>query len=215
MTPGPDDSPDAEPDTTVTSPGREQRGNRRREIIQTAFEVFAERGFRGASVDQVAQRVGLTKAGVLHYFSSKEALLVAVLQERDRESASIGARWDDSADPLHGRLAGLREVVVQNTSQQGLVQAFTVLSAESVTEGHPAQDYFRQRYRYARQRLAEVAKTAVPELSDGDALRAASLVLAVMDGLQLQWLLDPDQVDMAEAFTLFARLFDHLGATDA
>ena len=103
---------------------------------------------------------------------------------------------------------------MQNASQQGLVQAFTVLSAESVTEGHPAQDYFRQRYRYARQRLAEVAKTAVPELSDGDALRAASLVLAVMDGLQLQWLLDPDEVDMTEAFTLFARLFEHLGATD-
>src|SRR5438309_1992265 len=111
MTPGPEDSPDAEPDGTATSPGREPRGNRRREIIQTAFEVFAERGFRGASVD-------------------------------------------------------------------------------------------------------EVAKTAVPELSQAEALRAASLVLAVMDGLQLQWLLDPDEVDMAEAFTLFARLFDHLGAVD-
>ena len=213
MTPGPDDAPDAQPDETLAP--RQPRENRRREIIQTAFEVFSERGFRGASVDQVAQRVGLTKAGVLHYFSSKEALLVAVLQERDRESASIGARWDDSADPLHSRLAGLREVVVQNTSQRGLVQAFTVLSAESVTEGHPAQDYFRQRYEYGRQRLAEVAKTAGPQLSDVDALRAASLVLAMMDGLQLQWLLDPDEVDMAEAFTLFARLFDHLGGTDA
>jgi AcrR family transcriptional regulator len=207
MTRSADDSPDAQP-------ARQQRANRRQEIIQTAFEVFTERGFRGASLEQVAQRVGLTKAGILHYFPSKEALLVAVLQERDRESASTGARWADPTDPLHARLAGLQEIVAQNTTRRGLVQAFTVLSAESVTDNHPAQDYFRQRYEDGRRRLAEVAKTAAPELSDTEALRAASLVLAVMDGLQLQWLLDPDQVDMPEAFSLFGRLFEHLGSTN-
>src|SRR3954454_514213 len=204
MTLDPDDPLDASPPDGAVAQGRPrpgQRPSRRREIVQTAFEVFSERGFRGASLEQVAQRVGLTKAGILHYFPSKEALLVAVLEERDRDSASIGTRQHDPADPLHGRLAGMREIVAANASQRGLVQAFTVLSAESVTDSHPAQDFFRQRYRKGRRKLAEVLTTSGAELSEDDPRLAAALVLAVMDGLQLQWLLDPDEIDMAEAFS--------------
>ena len=212
----PDDVPDVPTQGRPAGTDRDAvRGQRRREIIQAAFEVFAERGFRGASLDQLAQRVGLTKAGLLHYFPSKEHLLVAVLQERDRDSASVGIRNDHDADPLHGRLSGLRAVVEQNASQRGLVQAYTVLSAESVTENHPAQEFFRERYRVARRRLAAVMKASGREVSDQDAERAAALMLAVMDGLQVQWLLDPDEIDMAEAFNLFAGLVEQLGTAEA
>jgi AcrR family transcriptional regulator len=185
------------------------RASRRTEITRAAFELFAERGFRGASLEQVAQRVGLTKAGVLHYFPSKDALLVAVLAERDRDSASAATVPPDAVDALHAKLAALRSVVAQNTLQPGLVQAFTVLSAESVTDDHPAQPWFRQRYRYGRRHLAE-AVTVDTGLSAHDALRAAALLLAVMDGLQLQWLLDPQEVDMVDAFDLVTELFEQL-----
>lgn len=204
MTLGPDQSLPAVP---------RARENRRREIIEAAFELFAERGYRGGSLDQVAQRVGLTKAGLLHYFSSKEALLIAVLAERDRYSASVAVRASEAADPLELRLKALQALVAHNASQRGLIQAFTVLSAESVTEDHPAQEFFRQRYRAGRERLAEVVTTAGRELSEDDARRAAALLLAVMDGLQLQWLLDPEEVDMGDAFNFFAALFVQLGAT--
>ena len=217
MTLGPDDAPDADPpDGAGAEAGRPragQRENRRQEIIQTAFEVFTVRGFRGASLGEVAQQVGLTKAGLLHYFPSKDALLIAVLEERDRVGISIGKRAATAADPVHGRLEGLRAVLAQNASQRGLVQAFTVLSAESVTDGHPAQDYFRARYRDGRRRLAEGITAPGQNLSERDARLAAAVLFAVMDGLQLQWLLDPDEVDMADAFTLFAEAFEQLGFT--
>ena len=67
---------------------------RRAEIVRAALEVIAERGYRGASLAAVAERVGLTQQGLLHYFPTKDALLVAVLEERDQ--------WDADADPAAG-----------------------------------------------------------------------------------------------------------------
>ena len=77
-----------------------------------------------------------------------------------------------------------------------------MLSAESVTEGHPAQDYFRDRYAGLRamvtKALAESCELGETR-SDLNLENTASAIIAVMDGLQVQWLLAPDSVDMAAA----------------
>ena len=79
----------------------------------------------------------------------------------------------------------------------GVVQTYTVLSAESVTEGHPAQQYFRQRFSILRGKLAGVlAEVSGREADDPEVRDDASALIALMDGLQVQWLLDPDDVDM-------------------
>ena len=189
-------------------PGRE-RPNRRDEIVQAAFELFSERGFRGASLGAVAARVGLTNAGLLHYFSSKEELLTVVLAERDRESRRTARRSCPEDTSLHSTLEALRELVAQNSRNAGLVQVFTVLAAESVTEGHPAQGFFRDRYDRVRTGLAAgLAEDPSRPLGSEDARTLATLVIAVMDGLQVQWLLDPDDVDMEAAFQLLERLLE-------
>src|SRR3954452_1131811 len=182
-------------------PGQE-RMNRRAEIVQAAFELFAERGYRGASLADVADRVGLTTAVLLHSFSSKAELLTVVLDERDR----MGAQLVEEAGPLPASLPGqlerLRQLVASNAQQAGLVQTFTVLAAESVTEGHPAQEFFRARYSRMRRLLADnFLRDTERGLQEADAVLAANLVIAVMDGLQVQWLLDPE-VDMEASFAV-------------
>jgi AcrR family transcriptional regulator len=181
---------------------RSVRGEERRaEIVLAALEVIAERGYRGASMGAVAERVGLTQQGLLHYFPTKEALLVAVLRERDR--------WDAVPDsPL--RLDLLGSLVEYNAMRPGIVQTFSALLGESVTEGHPAREFFTERYGRVRGSMAEVLRAEY-----GDRLpsgltpeRAAPLLVAVMDGLQYQWLLDPGAVDMPGAFRDFLALLD-------
>jgi AcrR family transcriptional regulator len=66
---------------------RTRSEERRAEIVRAALEVIAERGYRGASLAAVAERVGLTQQGLLHHFPTKDALLVAVLEERDKWDA--------------------------------------------------------------------------------------------------------------------------------
>jgi AcrR family transcriptional regulator len=179
---------------------RAQPGERRAEILTAARDVFAERGYRGASLAAVAERVGLTQQGVLHYFPSKDALLIEVLRQRDQDKSTV------PHEP-----AGLHDVerlVAFNATQPGIVQSFTVLSAESVTDNHPAKPFFIQRYRDVRARIAQAIREEVgDELPAGlDAEGAASLLIAVMDGLQVQWLLSPDEVDMAPLAGKFVAL---------
>ncbi|KQX16867.1 TetR family transcriptional regulator [Streptomyces sp. Root431] len=181
---------------------RARSEERRAEILRAALEVIAERGYRGATLGSVAERVGLTQQGLLHYFPTKEALLVAVLQERDR--------WDTSGgrDRENWRLDLLESLVEYNAMRPGIVQTFSALLGESVTDEHPAREFFTERYGQVRSSMADVLRLEFGErLPSGlTPERAAPLLTAVLDGLQYQWLLDPSAVDMPDAFRDFLRL---------
>ncbi|WP_282697421.1 TetR/AcrR family transcriptional regulator [Streptomyces sp. CC208A] len=181
---------------------RTRSEERRAEILRAALEVIAERGYRGATLGSVAERVGLTQQGLLHYFPTKEALLVAVLEERDR--------WDTSGgrDREGWRLDLLESLVEYNAMRPGIVQTFSALLGESVTDGHPAREFFTERYAHVRASMADVLRLEFGERLPGGLTpeRAAPLLTAVMDGLQYQWLLDPSAVDMPGAFRDFLRL---------
>lgn len=178
---------------------RARGAERRAEILRAAVEVIAERGYRGASLAAVAERAGLTQQGLMHHFPSKEALLVAVLEARDR--------WD--ALPAEGlRLDLLASLVEYNAMRPGLVQTFSALLGESVTEGHPARAYFAERYGRVRGSMAGLLRAEYGDRLPGGLTpeRAAPLLVAVLDGLQYQWLLDPESVDMPGAFRDFLAL---------
>lgn len=178
------------------------RGTDRREtIVQAAFEVIAERGYRGSSLGAVAERVGLTQQGVTHYFPSKEQLLLAVLERRDQWDLMGFSRSED-ASALGA--AHLQQLVEYNATRPSSVRAYTVLAADSVTEDHPARQFFQERYTRVRAWVADLMERQEGELPAGlTAEQLAPIVIAVLDGLQLQWLLDPDEVDMPESFRDF------------
>jgi AcrR family transcriptional regulator len=177
---------------------------RRAEILRTALDAFAERGFQGSSLRDIADAVGLSPAGILHHFSTKEALLAAVLAEKDAESVA----HFDGAHGL-GVLDALRGVVQANLAQPGLIRLFTTLSAEAINEEHPAHEYFQLRYAGARELIAEGLRQGQ---QDGDVsatidvAMAASLLIGIMDGLQMQWLLN-EGFDMLAAFDAFLETF--------
>lgn len=187
--------------------GRKVRGEQRRErILATAIEVFGAQGFRGGSLREISSRVGISEAGLLHHFGSKERLLAATLAERDRRDHA--RRAAEEAVGV-GLVDGLRHQVRRNAGAPGLVGMHVVVSAEATEAGHPAHAAFRDRYRRQREqdgaRFAELVGSG--ELrGDIDPSRIVQLTSAVMDGLQLQWLLDPDEIDMPELFEHFLSL---------
>ncbi|GIE76656.1 TetR family transcriptional regulator [Actinoplanes philippinensis] len=167
-----------------------------RAILDAARDVFAEHGFRGGVLRDVADRAGVSAANIIHHFGSKERLLVALLEERDLgNSRELRATSD-------GFVAGLRDLVRRNAADRGMVHLFSTLAAEATASGHPAHRFFRERYAAVRRAATEGVETAreqgvLPPGPPAD-LVAADL-LAVMDGLQTQWLLDPG-FDMVAAF---------------
>jgi len=184
------------------------KGRERRDAILTAAnEVFAKRGFRGASLATIAKRVGVSEPGLLHHFASKEELLLELLTLRDQhDDERIVQAFDAHAHVLEVLLALCR----QNAERPGIVRLFTILAAESVDPDHPAHAWFVDRYRDRRAQLAEQLAVEQREgtvATDVDADKAAAQILAMFDGLQIQWLIDPDATDMVALFGDFLSRF--------
>ncbi len=139
----------------------------------------------------------MSEAGLLHHFPSKSALLIAVLERRDEQTQE---QFD--FDPEHGVeiLRSFVKLAEYNASTPGVVELFCTLSAEATSAEHPAHAYFRERYEFTR----SVTLSAFRDLAASGDLRptispeaASRGVIALMDGLQIQWLLDRNSVDMA------------------
>ena len=110
--------------------------------------------------------------------------------------------------PSHAALSALSwrsarhlvETTRVNLQRPGVVQAYTVLSADSVTDGHPAQAFFRERFVGLRQMLIAALRDDAPDdVGDPRLSQAASTIIGAMDGLQVQWLLDPEALNMPQA----------------
>lgn len=179
---------------------RPETERKRTEILRAAIETFGTKGSTNGTLSDIADQVGMTHAGVLHHFGSKNNLLLEVLEFRDRDDvAHLAERHIPGGPALFAHLVATAQ---RNALRPGIVQVFTVLSAESVTEDHPATEYFQERYRNLRveidaafRELCTQEGVTEPKTID----KGAAAILAVMDGLQLQWLLDPSAVDLAGA----------------
>lgn len=172
--------------------------DRRRQILDAATELIKERGFWAVSLHEVAAACGLSVPGLLHHFRTKDVLLLELLEQRDEADLAslkqlLGHSSERAAsstdDPVaHGLTLGLfcEALVARNAGQPELVRLYAVLEAESLNPDHPAHAYFVRRQQMALEGFAALC----PAASDPE--RMARQVLAAMDGLQLQWLRDPN-----------------------
>ena len=182
---------------------------KREEILERALEVIARQGYRGASVKELAEAVGLSQAGLLHYFDSKEELFTEIVRKRDE--VDMGEYGEHALE--HTSAEDLREgyvaLIRHNTEVPGLVQLYSQLAVDAADEQHPAHKFFLERGQNLRSVFS--AALAVRRESGQNAERIAPetlarILVAVSDGLQLQWMLEPE-VDMAG---IVAQLFDAL-----
>ena len=185
----------------------ERTKQRKEKLIREAMRYFGQYGFHGARLADIAKAAGVTEPGLLHHFPSKEHLFMEVLAERDRldREQFTPTLHAGAEDPFNS----LQKLVEHNESVPGLVQLFTVLVAESIDDEHPGHDFFRQRYQDLRDGTVEVLRAAQARGEIRDNLPAedvASLLFAMMDGLQIQWLYEPDKIDMARLFEQFLGL---------
>jgi AcrR family transcriptional regulator len=169
---------------------------RREDILTAAVAVYTEAGYHGSSLREVAKRAGITHAGLLYYFPTKEALLAAVLERRDAEDAE---REQLNAPPGREVLRHWIALAEYNVAHPGIVELYARLAAEAVTPDHPAHDYFVRHYRIARRSAFETFRILAEkgELRPGVDPRTAALTyMSLSDGLQVQWLTKPDEVDL-------------------
>lgn len=193
------------PKTTKKRGEYSKSAARRSQIVDAALEVFGSSGYRAGSLREIADRVGMTEAGILHHFPSKKALLLAVLMHRDDETVKFMRGDTPPGEP--NDLSRIVRLAERNASLPGVTELFAVISAESTSPSHVAHDYFADRYRRLRMGLYDSFSKLKSEglLHEGINIDyAVASTAAIMDGLQIQWLFDRTSVDMA------AILHEHL-----
>ncbi len=183
---------------------------KREEILTTALEVIAREGLRRASIRELADAAGLSQAGLLHYFGTKEELYTAILRKRDEINAAQFAdlyRSRSASDPRDDPdrtdgpavIAAFLDLLRQGALVPGLSLLFTHLSVDAAAPEHPAHEFFLER----REVLSRVFVPAIAAMqAEGrivDTVPAdtlAAILHALADGLQTHWLLNPD-LDLA------------------
>jgi AcrR family transcriptional regulator len=174
--------------------------DRRQRILSVAERLLARNGWRATSLAQIAKEAGVTPAGLLHHFESKEQLLHAVLDARDEDDAR-------HADYESGDL--VTEIIrVPQRFQRApeLVGTFTVLLVENIAPDAPLHDRLHERYRAAIDILTaniESGQRRGKYRSDVDVADKAVEILAFINGMETLWLLDPS-IPLAEVFKGYA-----------
>lgn len=189
------------PPPKASSKGGYSVGRRRREhIITAATKQFGERGFNQTTILGISAAVGISRAGLLHHFPTKEALLAAVLEMRD-EVDRERFRNSETVDPTGLRvLRTMVDLAAHNAEVPGIIALYALLAAEATAPDHPAHEYFVNRY----ERICEGTQRVLERVAAAGLLKpevnpttAATQLTSLMDGLQATWLLAPDSVDMA------------------
>lgn len=178
---------------------------RRAEILDRAIEVFRERGAAGTSLRRIAEALGVSHGALLHYFDSREQLLIAVYEHHERTRARTAPASADDA----GTAESMVGWASANAEVPGLVELYTTLLAGSLGAADTVgREFFTERFDRVRAAAAtrlrrEQAEGRIRDDVDPDAI--AALIIAASDGLQVQWLLDPS-IDLERTFAAFGTL---------
>jgi AcrR family transcriptional regulator len=202
--------------TPTQKPKKRQRPTRaqtRQRLLQAAGEVFAQRGYDRASLDEVATAAGLTKGAVYSSFAGKDDLFYALMRERIDErlalvteaverQATVGAITRDAG-------SGLAQLM---SSQRDWHLLFIEFWARAVRDPALHNEFVHER-RFVRglvaqflEAQAEQAEVNLPAPAD----QLAVAVLALSNGIAIEHLADPDTVDPSTFGVALGLLLDRL-----
>jgi AcrR family transcriptional regulator len=176
---------------------------RRQEIVKVAVEVFGQYGFKGGTLQQVGDKVGLTPAAIIKLFGSKEKLLIAVLEHWGVVTGGIVGPEAKG----YQRLDGFKRLMAYHVEHPGLLELYTTMAAEATSVEHPAHGFMTARYHVTREDMRRLFSDAVNEgrfrrMNQEEINHEAEFLLAIMDGLEIQFLLNP-AFDLQKSFSAF------------
>lgn len=188
------DSPSApESPARRRGPGRPRAGSedKRERILNEAVALFGARGYAGTSLADIAAAADISKAGLLHHYSSKDALFAKVLERRDQQdTVDFMGQEGEVTDPWD-QLERYVELLAKNVERRELVAIYTATSVSVLDAAHPAHEWMAGHLAQAVGRFEscfEMGKEAGVVDPEMPSRLVARTLVALSDGLQLQWL---------------------------
>ncbi|WP_280386792.1 TetR/AcrR family transcriptional regulator [Nocardia wallacei] len=186
---------------------RVPRDEVRRRLLDAAAEVFAERGYQAARLDEIAYAAGFTKGAVYSNFANKHALLAEVIEQRARARMALGAVEVRARNRPERALDDLAEMLARGIVEQGTwTRLLTELAQQAARDPEVRAVYAGVR-RALREEWAAALTGACAELGIELTVPAEQLALTLQSlrlGLALEHGTDPDRVDQAAIAAVFA-----------
>jgi len=189
-------------------PTRRYRNSRlsRERILEAATELFAQQGYAGTGVDQLAARSGIAKTAIYYHFGNKAGLLAAALERAantwiegiDQASRQAG----DWSARLDRALAGMRSLLEEKPWIFKLMQ---ILALELADEKPDIRELLQSILRRAREAIVTGMHDALG-VEVPDAEGAARVILASLDGISMNLQIDPEAISLDEAFLELRRI---------
>jgi AcrR family transcriptional regulator len=164
-------------------------------ILQATLKLLSTRGIHGMSLDLLSDEVGVAKSSILWHFGSKEELLLRVA-ERVLEDVARGPAQEMLALPTLAERGDAAWRFFGETLRQRpeLRRLVLWLIFECVEERPEMRTRLRQLYRSIREMFESGLREVVPDAAQRR--RLAIITVATFDGIFLQWLLEPDAIDV-------------------
>lgn len=186
------------------SPGHEV--NRER-ILANAVRAFGEVGYPSATMAQLAQACGTSKAGLYHYYASKESLLFDALDQYTRRLISLAREVFDRGLPPQAQLAELVRVFVDEYRHSRDYHVALLNDVKFLAE--PQRDAIRAQEREVVLRFRDALTAAFPERMRSEAAMPTTMALLGMINFTFAWLRPDGPLTHGEFADLVIRLWEH------
>ena len=182
---------------------------RRREILEAALHVFAKRGFDKATVDEVAERAGLSKGAIYLYYKNKDALFFSLFEQKMDEARGPIGRAMRSAESLPDLVRNV--VTAQLEFLQSNAEFFRIFSSEQARFDLDFQGDFR---RLLRRRfnayIGELGKAISRFIGPGRKELSRDLALSLigmMNTHTTDWIVNHRSEPLTQKIDLIVHLF--------
>ncbi len=194
----------------------------RRRILDAAVDTFAANGYDSGSTAVIAARAGVSPAQVFYYFPSKEDLLASILENSDSAVDGlvgpllVSPFGERPSPPGWAAFDALVALAADHTAYMRWVQLFVRISAEATAPGHPAYEWISRHNQRIHNSLTEALEAGIEDGSvrrDTPTQLIVESTVALLYGLQQQWILDPTKVSVVDNVREHVRSLKHNWST--
>lgn len=174
-------------------PARLPLAERRRRILETAVQVYAQHGFHQTGMRQLCAALGMSAGALYRYFPGKESI-IAGLVEMDREMIQHNLRSLPPDVSFIGTMQHMLEVTMgELQTNEGLLAIWSEISSEA-TRNPAVAALLSNHYQFIENLISSLVQAALKrgELRDGvDPLATARFIMASHDGMMTRRAIDP------------------------
>lgn len=171
----------------------------RKELLAQCFDLFAEKGYASLTTRQIAQTLGISTGTLYHYFPSKEALFVQLIEEMSQQDILKATAEVEALETLEERILALGTFLAEN-------EAYFLKQSLLYMNFYQQQGFGNAQVNQAVKRASQRYRAATAQFLGVDDPAIATHVLCLIDGLVSERMIDPESASFTEQTELLAKM---------